>query len=107
MGHINAKSPDLLNKTDGNGMRFVGGVSDCEVCAIWKNTQLAHPKKVNLNVSKPFGLVYTDLMGPTSHAAVGGFENVSKITDEYTKWTQVFIHTKREGSRRQVPAIYT
>ena len=38
MGHINAKGLDLLNKTDGNGMRFVGGVSDCDLCAIGKST---------------------------------------------------------------------
>ena len=28
---VNAKRLDVLNKTDGNGMRFVGGVSDCDV----------------------------------------------------------------------------
>ena len=48
MGHINAKGLDLLNKTDGNGMRFLRGVSDCDVCAIGKRTQRAHPKKANL-----------------------------------------------------------
>ena len=45
MGHINTKSLDPQNKTDGNGMRFVGGVSDCDVCAIGKSTQRAPPRK--------------------------------------------------------------
>ena len=35
-------------------------------------------------------------MGLISPAALGGFEYVSKITDEYTKWTEGFlIQTKR------------
>ena len=69
MGHINAKRLDLLNKTDGNRMRFVGEKLDCDVCTIGKSTQRAHPKKAGLNVSNLFGLVYTDLMGPISPAA--------------------------------------
>ena len=40
MGHINAKSLELLNKADGNGMCFVREVSDCDVCAIG-NTPVA------------------------------------------------------------------
>ena len=60
------------------------------------STQRAHQKKASLNVSNPSGLVYTDLMGLISPAALGGFEYVSKITDEYTKWTEGFlIQTKR------------
>ena len=38
MRQINAKRLDLLNKTDGNRMRFVGKVSDCDVCPIGKIT---------------------------------------------------------------------
>ena len=40
VGHVNAKSLDLLNKADGNGMCFVREVSDCDVCAIG-NTPVA------------------------------------------------------------------
>ena len=39
MLHINAKILDLLNKTNSNRMHFVGSVSDCDVCAIVKNTE--------------------------------------------------------------------
>lgn len=36
-------------------------------------------------------------MGPISSTALDGLEDVSKITDEYTKWTKVFlIQIKRE-----------
>ena len=79
-------------------MPFIEGVSDCDVCAIGKSTQPAHPKKANLKVSNPFGLVYTNFMGPTLPAALGGCECVSKITHKYTKWTEVFfIQAKREA----------
>ena len=92
MRQINAKRLDLLNKTDGIGMRFVREVSDCDGCKIGKSTQRAHPTKTNLNVSNPFGLVYIDLIGPISPAALGSFEYASKITDEYTKCTDVFLN---------------
>ena len=37
-------------------------------------------------------------MGPISPAVLGGFEHVSNITEEYTKWTEVpLIQTKREA----------
>ena len=45
MGHINAKSLDLLNKTDGNVIRFVGEGSGCDVYITGKSNPRAHPKK--------------------------------------------------------------
>ena len=96
MGHINARSLEL-NKTDANGVSFSGGVSPCDVCAIGKSIQLPHPNKSNLGITMPFQLVYTDLMGPISPAAMGGFKYVSKITDEFTKYKEIYlIQTKGE-----------
>ena len=63
MGHINARSLELLNKTDANRVSFSGGVSPCDVCAIGKSIQQPHPKKANLGIM-PFQLVYTDFMWP-------------------------------------------
>lgn len=98
MGHINGRSLELLNKTDANGVRFSGGVSPCDVCAIGKSIQQPHPKKANLGITMPFQLVYTDLMGPISPPAMGGFKYVSKITDEFTKYKEIYlIKTKGEA----------
>ena len=72
-----------------------------------KSRQLAHPKTTDHKVKLPFQLVFADLTEPLNPEDLEGYKFITKITDEYTKWTQVFIHTKREGSRRQVPAIYT
>ena len=50
---------------------------------------LAHLKTANHTVSRPFQLCYGDLMGPFTPVAIGGYKYVSKIIDEYTKWTVV------------------
>lgn len=50
MGHINGRSSELLNRTDDNGVSFKGVVSSCDVYAIGKNTQHAHPKTAMLNI---------------------------------------------------------
>ena len=42
VGHINNKSLVILNKTDSDGMHLVGGVSDCDFCAIGKSTPNGH-----------------------------------------------------------------
>ena len=98
MAHINARILELLNKTDANGVNFSGGVSPCDVCAIGKSIQQPHPKKSNLGITMSFQLVYTDLMGSISPPAMGGFKYVSKSTDEFTKYKEIYIiRTKGEA----------
>ena len=50
--------------------------------------QLAHPKTADHNVKLPFQLVFVDLMGPLTSEALGGYKYITKISDEYTKWTE-------------------
>ena len=45
LGHLNRKSLDILKKCDNNGVSFDGTAADCDVCAVGKSHQLAHPKK--------------------------------------------------------------
>ena len=97
MGRINARSLELLNKTDADGVSFTGGVSPGDVCAIEKSIQQPHPKKSSLGITMPFQLVYTDLMGPISPPAMEDFKYISKITDKFTKYMEIYlIQTKRE-----------
>ena len=35
--------------------------------------------------------MYTDLLGPVSPPALGGFRYVSKYTDQHSKWKEVFM----------------
>ena len=93
LGYLHAKSPNILRKRDGTGIAFEGAVSDCDVCVVGKAQQFSHPKTANYKVSRPFQLRYGDLMGPFTPVAIGGYKYVRKKTDEYTKWTVVYLLT--------------
>ena len=93
LGHPHAQSLDILRKRD--GIAFEGAVSDCDVFAVGKAQQLTHPKTANHKVSRPFQLCYGDLMGPFTPVAIGGYKYIGKITDEYTKWTAVYLVTNK------------
>ena len=47
LGYLNRKSLSLLKNLDNNGVSFDGPVPDCDVCAVGKSHQLAHPKTVD------------------------------------------------------------
>ena len=67
LGHLDTRSLGLMNRNNGNGVAFDGSIADCDVCAVGKSHQLAHPKKVNHAANNaPFQLVYGDLMGPSN-----------------------------------------
>eukprot|EP00752_Nemacystus_decipiens_P015693 g14006.t1 len=91
LGHINRGSLDVLRKIDDNGVDYTGTFEACDVCAIGKSAQRAHPKNATYDVSRPFQLVSTDLMGPMSPPALGGFQYVGKLVDEKTKWKEIFL----------------
>ena len=63
MGHLIRKSLDLLKKVNNNGVSFDRTVPDCDVCAVGKSRQRAHPKTADQRVQHPFQLVFPDLMG--------------------------------------------
>ena len=102
LGHLHAQSLDILRKRDGTGITFEGAVSDCDVCAVGKAQQLAHPKSTNHKVSRPFQLCYGDLMGPFTPVAIGCYKCVSKITDDYTKWTAVYLLTNKNQALKSL-----
>ena len=91
LGHLNRKSLNVLKKCDNNGVSFDGTVADCDVCAVGKSQQLAHPKTADHKVKHPFQLVFADLMGPITPEALGGYKYVSKNSDECTKWTEIHL----------------
>ena len=64
---------------------------DCDVCAVGKSHQLAPPKTADHKVKLPFQLVFADLMGPLTLEALGVYKYISKISDEYTKWTEPYL----------------
>ena len=91
LGHLNRRSLELMQRHNGNGITFEGTIADCDVCAVGKDQQLAHPKKgQHGGITRPFQLCYGDLMGPFTPEAYGSFKYVSKITDQFTRWTAVY-----------------
>ena len=83
---------------DNNGVSFDGTVPDCDVCALGKSHQLAHPKTADHKVKHPFQLVFADLMGPITPEALGGYKYVSKISDEHTKWTETYLLKSKDDA---------
>ena len=43
--HLNKRSLELVQRHEGNGVAFDGSIDHCDVCAVGKSHQLAHPKK--------------------------------------------------------------
>ena len=91
LGHMNPCNMELLRKVEGNGVEYTGTVSGCDICAVGKSTQKAHPKKDKHTTDGPMELVYTDLMGPITPAARGGYKYVSKFTDGFSRMKEIFL----------------
>ena len=77
LGHMNPRSMELLRRKEGNGVEYTGTVSDCDICALSKSRQQAHPKKSTRTTARPTQLIYTDLMGPFTPPAKGGYTGSS------------------------------
>ena len=57
LGHLNRRNLELLQRHDGNGINFDGTIADCDVCAVGKGQQLAHPKEAqHASITRPFQL---------------------------------------------------
>ena len=92
LGDLNKRSLELINRKYGKGVAFDGSIADCDVCAVVKSHHLAHPKKANhVAINAPFQLLYGHVMGPSKPTAYGGYMSVSKIADQFTKWTAVYL----------------
>ena len=97
-----------MQRRDGNRITFDGTIADCDVCAVGKSHQLAHPKKAeNADIKAPFQLVYADLMGPFAPAAHGGYKYVSKITDHFSRWNAVYLLCSKDQALASLQAYVT
>ena len=105
LGHLNKRSLELMQRLDGNAVAFNGSIDHCHVCAVGKRHQLAHPKKVkHADITAPFQLVYGNLMGPFKPTDRGGYEYVSDITDQFTKWAVAYLLYRRLLALHQGPS---
>ena len=54
MRHINCKSMDVLRRTPGSGVDYNGDKQACNVCAVGKSKQQAHPNQGTYDVQHAF-----------------------------------------------------
>ena len=87
LGHLKRRSLKLMQRHDGNGIIFDGTIEDCDVSSVGNRQQLAQ----HAGITRPFHLCYGDLMSPFTPEAHGGFKYVSKITDQFNRWTAVYL----------------
>ena len=95
LGHMNPRNMEVLRNKQGNGVEYTGTISGCDICSVTKSKQQAHPKKSTRKTTRPMQLVYTDLMGPFTPAAKGGYRFVSKFTDDYSRMKEIFLLKKK------------
>ena len=91
LGHMNPRNMEVLRNKKGNGVEYTGTISGCDICSVTKSKQQVHPKKSTRKTTRPMQLVYTDLMGPFTPAAKGGYRFVSKFTDDYSRMKEIFL----------------
>ena len=92
LGHLIRRSLEHTLRYDGNGITFDGTIADCDVCAVGKGQQLVHPMKAqHAGITRPFRLCYGNLTYPLTPEAYGGFKYISNITDQFTRWTAVYL----------------
>ena len=91
VGHITSQRSRILREDGDNGINFSDNMSPCNVCAFGKSKQQRHPKTATHTTGRPFQLLYSDLFGPVSPPALGGFRYVSKFTDQHSTWEEVFL----------------
>ncbi|CAB1119562.1 unnamed protein product [Ectocarpus sp. CCAP 1310/34] len=77
------------------GVKLTDKTEPCETCKI-QNTQKKHPKTAQHIAVQPCQRVYTDLLGPTSPPAKGGYIYVSKFTDEYSRMNIVYLTRSKD-----------
>ena len=81
LGHMNPRSMELLRRKEGNGVEYTRTVSDCDIWALSKRKQQAHPKESTRTTTRPMQLIYTDLMGPFTPPAKGRYStSASSLT---------------------------
>ena len=75
-----------MNKTADNGVEYSGTFPPCDVCSVEKSKHRNHRKRADHGVDPPLTLVFTDFISPIWPPTIGGHKDVSKFTEEFTKW---------------------
>ncbi|KAJ9556290.1 hypothetical protein OSB04_010904 [Centaurea solstitialis] len=90
LGHINKKRVELLQKGGLLGTFDFKPFSNCESCLSGKMTK--HPfNKDNERANDLLEIIHTDVCGPFSHEARGGYRYFITFTDDFSRYGYVYL----------------
>ncbi|KAJ9563088.1 hypothetical protein OSB04_008248 [Centaurea solstitialis] len=90
LGHINKKRVELLQKGGLLGTFDFKPFSNCESCLTGKMTK--HPfNKDNERANDLLEIIHTDVCGPFSHEARGGYRYFITFTDDFSRYGYVYL----------------
>ncbi|KAJ9544308.1 hypothetical protein OSB04_024015 [Centaurea solstitialis] len=90
LGHINKKRIELLQKGGLLGTFDFKPFSNCESCLSGKMTK--HPfNKDNERANDLLEIIHTDVCGPFSHEARGGYRYFITFTDDFSRYGYVYL----------------
>ncbi|KAJ9547425.1 hypothetical protein OSB04_019968 [Centaurea solstitialis] len=100
LGHINKKRIEQLQKGGLLGSFDFRPFDNCESCLSGKMTKQPFNKN-NERASELLGIIHTDVCGPFSHEARGGYRYFITFTDDFSRYGYVYlIRHKSEAFER-------
>ena len=95
LGHPNGQVMSKVKDIAECGVNFSDTLSACETCKINKSTQQNHPETSRPDPSsESLKLVSTDLPGPVTPKAIGGYAYMAKYTDHHSRLKAVYFIEK-------------
>ncbi|KAJ9547116.1 hypothetical protein OSB04_019659 [Centaurea solstitialis] len=100
LGHINKKRIEKLQKGGLLGSFNFRPFDNCESCLSGKMTKQPFNKD-NERANELLGIIHTDVCGPFSHEARGGYRYFITFTDDFSRYGYVYlIRHKSEAFKR-------
>ncbi|KAJ9547497.1 hypothetical protein OSB04_020040 [Centaurea solstitialis] len=100
LGHINKKRIEKLQKGGFLGSFDFRPFDNCESCLSGKMTKQPF-NKANERANELLGIIHTDVCGPFSHEARGGYRYFITFTDDFSRYSYVYlIRHKSEAFER-------
>ncbi|XP_070055143.1 uncharacterized protein [Nicotiana tomentosiformis] len=76
------------NKSMANKSSFT--LDNCDVCPLARQTRIVFPTNAS-RATKPFQLLYLDVLGPCNNAIYDGMKYFLTLVDDFSRWTWTFM----------------
>ncbi|KAJ9547978.1 hypothetical protein OSB04_020521 [Centaurea solstitialis] len=97
LGHINKKRVELLRKGGFLGTFDYKPFDNCESCLSGKMTKQPFNKE-NERATDLLEIIHTDVCGPFSHVARGGYRYFITFTDDFSRYGYVYLMRHKSES---------